>query len=453
MLVPLADGQFLTLFTDNLFIDILLLFLFLLLFFFSAFFSVAETAYSSANIIRLRNFKEEKKPGAKKSVYLAEKYDWTLTAILIAQTIARISMAALALFFFMSFIANRFWAIVTGIAAVAFLTLVFAEIMPKQYTKENAEKMALRTAFFMYIVYKLIWPLTFIFVKLKRTLGKRAEQREEQPKVTEEDLETIIDVMENEGVIDEDDADLLQSAISLNETTVYDIMTPRVDVVAVSIDDSVEDIKNTFFENQFSRIPVYKDDKDNIVGILSERDFFTAILQGKEISVKKLMSKPLFVSESTKVNDLIKEMQRLKKHFAVVSDEYGGTSGIVTMEDALEELVGEIYDEYDEEEETDLMEIGENRYAVPADMEVEELFAALDLGEAPDTKYPSVGGFVYSLCEGLPTEGQVVHYDSVAEREDEDEKYTVKYHLEFTVKRVENRRIRSVELLVTPVDE
>lgn len=453
LLVPLKAGLTLYLFASNLLPDILLIALFIILFFFSVFFSVAETAYSSANIIRLRNFKEEKRRGAKKSVYLAEKYDSTLTSILIAHTITNICLTALSLFFFMSIIENLPVAFIVGIVAISFLILIFVETLPKQYTKENAEKMALRASFIMYFVYKIIWPLTYVFVKMKRLINRRAETREEQPKVTEEDLETIIDVMETEGVIDEDDADLLQSAISLNETTVYDIMTPRVDVVAVNINDSIEAIKNIFFENQFSRIPVYKDDKDNIVGILSERDFFTALLRGKEMNIKKLMTKPFFVSESTKVNDLIKEMQLLKKHFAVVSDEYGGTSGIVTMEDALEELVGEIYDEYDEEEEVGITEISENRYAVSVDMEIEELFSALDLGDAPETKYASVGGFVYSLCEGLPAEGQVVRYDSFAERLGDDEKQTVKYNLEFTVKKVENRRIRAVELYITQADE
>ena len=146
--------------------------------------------------------------------------------------------------------------------------------------------------------------------------------------------------METEGVFDEEDAELIQSAIGLNERTVYDIMTPRVDVVAIEESMDVESIKESFFEHQFSRVPVYKEDKDNIVGILSEKDFFTALIKNEEIDLKKLVSKPIFVSESTKVNDLIKEFQKLKKHFAIVVDEYGGTSGIVTMEDALEELVG-----------------------------------------------------------------------------------------------------------------
>ncbi|MDD4076495.1 MAG: hemolysin family protein [Bacilli bacterium] len=452
-MVPLKNGLVLDLFTDNLFLDIILLLLFIFLFLSSAFFSAAETAYSSVNIIRLRNYKEEKKRGAKKAVYLAEKYDSTLTAILIANTFANICLTVLSIVFISSFVSSRIVANVIGIFVITILILLFGEILPKQYTKENVEKTALHSAFLMYIVYKLVWPLTYIFVKIKRAISKKTEKHIVQPKVTEEELESIIDVMETEGVIGEDDADLLQSAISLNETTVYDIMTPRVDVIAVDINNSIENIKEIFFEYQFSRVPVYKEDKDNILGILSERDFFTAIIQQKAVNIKKLLSKPLFVSESTKVNELIKEMQKQKKHFAVVSDEYGGTSGIVTMEDALEELVGEIYDEYDEEEDIDLTEMAKNRYSVPPDMEVEELFETLDLGEAPGTKYSSVGGFVYSLCEGLPAEGQVLHYYTAAERQNEAEKYLVRYDLEFTVKKVENRRIRVIELNISQIEE
>src|SRR5690606_22017436 len=177
---------------------------------------------------------------------------------------------------------------------------------------------------------------------------------------------------------------------------------PRVDVVAIEESMDVESIKESFFEHQFSRVPVYKEDKDNIVGILSEKDFFTTLIKNEEIDLTKLVSKPIFVSESTKVNDLIKEFQKVKKHFAVVVDEYGGTSGIVTMEDALEELVGEIYDEYDEEELEDIEIIDEDTYRLSPEMELEDLFEYLNLGDIPQTQYNSVGGFVYSLLGGLP---------------------------------------------------
>lgn len=452
-MVPLYDGLILNLFTSNLFFDIVLLIIFLLLFVNLFFLTVAETAFTSVNIIRLRNYMEEKRRCAKKAVFLAEKFDATLTTILIAKTFTIIIITALSVFFFISVISFRFFVFAIAVVATVFSTLLFGEIIPRQCAKEHAERSALRTALLMYIIFKILFPFTFVFMKLKKIINKKTEKHQVKPKVTEEELESIIEVMETEGIIGEDDADLLQSAIGLNETAVYDIMTPRVDVIAVSIDDSVEDIKKVFFEYQFSRIPVYKDDKDNIVGILSERDFFTALLQNKKTGISPLLSSPYYVSEATKVNELIKEMQKQKKHFAVVSDEYGGTSGIVTMEDALEELVGEIYDEYDEEEYNELAQISPGKYLVPPNMDMDELFEQLNLGEGPESKYTSVSGFVYSLCEGLPTEGQVVSYEAVVGKQAENGRRFIKYDLEFTIKKVENRRITAIELDIKEMTE
>ena len=418
------------------------------------FLSAAEAAYSNINIIRLRSYVEEKRRGAKKAVYLAEKYELTLTAFLVMKVIIKITLVALVLFFMISLITKTFIAYIVAISIAIIVILLFGELFPKQWGRNHAERVALKLVCLSLLVYKIVYPLTYLFVRLKKAINKRYEKQTPSIKVTEEELESIIEAMETEGVIDEDDADLLQSAISLNETSVYDIMTPRVDVIAINIDDSVEDIKQVFFDYQFSRMPVYKEDKDNIIGILSERDFFTALLNKKIVNIKELLSSPYYVSETTKVNELIKEMQRQKRHFAIVSDEYGGTSGIVTMEDALEELVGEIYDEYDEEEEhLAIVELGDNNYLIPPDMDLEEMFDALKLGPIPESKYVTVGGFVYSLCEGLPVEGQVVNYNLTKDHQDEEERYLVHYKLDFLIKKVENRRIRSIELKLQENEE
>jgi CBS domain containing-hemolysin-like protein len=204
-----------------------------------------------------------------------------------------------------------------------------------------------------------------------------------------------------------------------------------------------------FFEYQFSRVPVYREDKDNIVGILSEKDFFTALLKGEKIELEKMLSEPYYVSKTTKVNDLIKELQRLQKHFAIVVDDYGGTSGIVTMEDALEEIVGEIYDEYDDVEEEDLVKIDEGKYHVKPEMDLEELFEVLELGDAPESQFSSVGGFVYGLCEGMPYEGQIVSYKHHVEIITETEEKEIVYLLSFTISKFTNRRIRDLVLEIT----
>ena len=263
------------------------------------------------------------------------------------------------------------------------MIIITGEILPKTYAKTDATKLAVRFAPIMWVFYKIFYPLGLIFMGLQKLIARK----EKDEVVTGDELETIIDTMEDKGILDEDHADLIQSALTLGDKTVYDIMTPRVDMVAIEINYSVDEVLCEFFDSQYSRLPVYDGDKDNIVGILQEKDFLAAVIKkGKNnVNIKALMQEPIFVTKTTRVDDLIKEMQEAKKHFAIVSDEYGGTSGIVTMEDALEELVGEIYDEYDKDEDDyEINKIGENLYEMSSEVEMEELFEYLDI-TAPET--------------------------------------------------------------------
>lgn len=435
-------------FIENLGLNIFLFLLFILLFTFSAFISKAEAVFSSVNIIRIRNFLEEKRKGAKKAVYISEKYDTTLTTLLIVNILLKISLVILAGYFVYNLLDNFLLSVIVILFLMTTLLLIFTEIIPRAKGQIAPEMKALRYSGFLYFIIKLLSPVTYLYVRMRKSIMEKNDLLD-NPKVTEEELESIIDVMETEGVFEENDAEMIQNAISLSETTVYDIMTPRVDVVAVEISSSIEDIKNMFFEYQFSRVPVYREDKDNIVGILSEKDFFTALLKGEKIELEKMLSEPYYVSKTTKVNDLIKELQRLQKHFAIVVDDYGGTSGIVTMEDALEEIVGEIYDEYDDVEEEDLVKIDEGKYHVKPEMDLEELFEVLELGDAPESQFSSVGGFVYGLCEGMPYEGQIVSYKHHVEIITETEEKEIVYLLSFTISKFTNRRIRDLVLEIT----
>lgn len=435
-------------FIENLGLNIFLFLLFILLFIFSAFISKAEAVFSSVNIIRIRNFLEEKRKGAKKAVYISEKYDTTLTTLLIVNILLKISLVILAGYFVYNLLDNFLLSVIVILFLMTTLLLIFTEIIPRAKGQIAPEMKALRYSGFLYFIIKLLSPVTYLYVRMRKSIMEKNDLLD-NPKVTEEELESIIDVMETEGVFEENDAEMIQNAISLSETTVYDIMTPRVDVVAVEISSSIEDIKNMFFEYQFSRVPVYREDKDNIVGILSEKDFFTALLKGEKIELEKMLSEPYYVSKTTKVNDLIKELQRLQKHFAIVVDDYGGTSGIVTMEDALEEIVGEIYDEYDDVEEEDLVKIDEGKYHVKPEMDLEELFEVLELGDAPESQFSSVGGFVYGLCEGMPYEGQIVSYKHHVEIITETEEKEIVYLLSFTISKFTNRRIRDLVLEIT----
>lgn len=430
-------------FKNNLTINILLIIVFILLIIVSAFFSSTEAAFTSANPLRLKGYMEEKKKGAKKAVRLTDELEAALIVIWMCDSLVDILATVICAYFMYNMFENPFAAAGVTVLFTGFVIVLFGNLLPKQRTIGSPEKTAMKNAAIIYALFKTFYPVSYLMLKIKKRVMKNVEVNQ-TPKVTEEELESIIDTMETEGVFNEEDAELIQSAIGLNERTVYDIMTPRVDIVAIEEGMSVEEIKEIFFIHQFSRVPVYREDKDNIVGILSEKDFFTILLKGQEVNLKNIVTKPLFVTESTKVNDLIKEFQKLKKHFAIVVDEYGGTSGIVTMEDALEELVGEIYDEFDDEELDDIISTGENHYKVSPDMDLEDLFDYLDIEEVPETQYNSVGGFVYSLLGGLPTEGSKVKYQSILEGDQEDTKIV----LEFTIKTVKNKRIRALELNV-----
>lgn len=426
---------------------ILLSVLLVILLIFSAFFSSCETAISSVNIMRLKTFVDEKRRGAKKALWIAEHYDRTLTTLLVGNNFVNIAASTISVAIFAILIINPTLSNVISTVVMTIIVLIFGEILPKSFAKEKSETLTLRFANILYLIMKILYPIVIVFIGIKKLLFSKVG-KSEQPTVTESELETIIDTMELEGVIDSDDADLMQSVLDISERTIYDIMTPRVDIIGIDIEMENDEIKDVFFKYKFSRMPVYKEDKDHIVGILSERDFYTALLKGKKVKIESLVTEPLYVSKTMKVDDLIRLMQKEKKHFAIVSDEYGGTSGIVTMEDALEELVGEIYDEHDDTiQDEEIVKIEENIYEVSAEMPVEDLFEILELGKAPDSSYTSVGGFLYSLAEDVPSEGEELEWHTTIDRNLEDdfaEEYPIT--LKFTILSVIERRIMRIKL-------
>lgn len=457
-MVPLERfGQMLSIFNFSEFSSkIPLLFVLIVLFIFSAFFSASETAFSTVNIIRLRNYLDDKVKGAKKAVYIAEKYDITITTILVGNNLVNIASTTIGAYIVTSLITEPSIANIVNTILMTIIILIFGEILPKSYSKTNADKLVLKFSGVLYLIIKILYPITWIFLKLQRSMIKKNEL---VPSVTEDELESIIDVMETEGIIEKTNAELIQSALNLDEKNVIDIMTPRVDMIAIEVNDSIEEIKELFFEYQFSRVPVYEEDKDNIIGILSERDFFTAYIKSEnhDIDIRKIISKPYYVSKTKKVDDLIREMQNLKKHFAIVSDEYGGTSGIVTMEDALEELVGEIYDEYDEyveeEDAEKIVELGENKYLISADMELDYLFEELKLGNEPVTRFTNVGGFIYELSADMPITGNQVKVNSTYEEDNIENPVHIDYEITFTIDKVQNRRIKTLIVEVKVINE
>lgn len=420
----------------------------IILIFFSALFSASETAFSSTNVIKIRKLADENAKGARKAQYILDHYDKALSTILVANNLANIANTTVCAYLFSLLILNPTMANVANTIIMTVLILIFGEILPKSLAKMSAEKFSLKLSTFLYYVIKILYPITFVFYHIQRLMVKRLKTQTYEPTVTEDDLESIIDTMEEEGVLNSQDADLYQGVIDLNEKTVYEIMTPRVDAVCVSINDKSEQVLKVFSESGYSRLPVYEHDKDNMIGMINYKDFFPKYLENSDVKLKTLLIPTTYVAENMKVKELIRIMQKDKKHLAIVLDEHGGTSGIVTMEDALEEVVGEIYDEHDEGEEVALIkQLDPNTYELDAEIEIEDLFEKLEIEHLPETDYITVGGYLYELAENLPTLHQVIQTTVYDEQLGDDGEYVTKsVRLTFAITKLENNRIRKVIL-------
>jgi CBS domain containing-hemolysin-like protein len=408
---------------------------------------MSETVFSSLNTIRIKTFIEEGKNGSKKALWIAEHFDKTITTILVGNNLANIALATISARFFSTlFNSGQTYVDVVNTLVMTTIILICGEIWPKSTAKNNPESLALLISGIMYWLIRILSPVTFVFRKINSILTKN--QDNDNVSVTNDELEKIFDTMEEEGSIDEDEAEMLQSVLDLHEKKVGDIMTPRVDMIGVDVNDDLEDIKKVFFEHQFSRVPVYEKTIDKIIGILHERDLFTKLIKGQKVIIRKLIQEPMFVSKSMKVDTLIETLQREKVHLAVVSGEFGGTSGIVTMEDALEELVGEIYDEHDDVDDEFITQIKENRYGINADIDLEDLFEELELGSEPDSPYSTLGGWLYDMLEDIPEiDDSFTLIQEIPNYEHDDDEPTV-LELKFIVKDIKDRRISYVHLTI-----
>lgn len=416
---------------------------------FSAFFSASETAFTKANMLRLRSYADEKKKGARRAIYICEHSDKALSTILVGNNLVNIASTTICAYLFSKFIVNPTLSNLMNTVIMTIIILIFGEILPKSISKADPDKIAMKFSGILYFLMKILTPISFVFGGLQKLVTRK--NKNDAPTVTEDELESIIDTMNEEGVIDNDEADILQGAIDIKTKTVGDIMTPRVDIVAISIDDSLETVKDLFIEHQFSRMPVYENDKDNIVGILNQKDFMIKYLKNEKIVISDIMTEPSFVTETMKVDDVIRLMQKEKKHLAIVLDEYGGTSGIVSMEDAIEEVVGEIYDEHDDEEPTKslITKVGENKYILDPEMSVEDLYDYLEIEHLPEGNYASVGTMLYEFSEKLPTVGEKFTIKAIDDVLNEHNDYVqIVTTLTFTITKMDERRIDELSLEV-----
>ena len=367
---------------------------------FSALFSSTETAYSSVNKLRLKNYEAQGNKKAKKALKLANKFDEVLTAVLIGNNIVNIATSSVSTLVFMKFLGSNGAAISTIVITI--LVLVFCEVIPKSYAKKNAEKLALSFATPLSFLVTLFKPLVWLLNKLSSLVAKGGE---EAPSVTEDELKYMIDEIEEQGVIEEQESELVKSALEFDEITINEILIPRVKVVGVEIGDDIEEIKKIFCTEMYSRLPVYEKSLDDIVGLITNKAFFKMLIDGGN-DIRSIIQEVPHIADTKLISEAMKEMQRSKVHFAVVTDQYGGTKGIVTLEDIIEELVGEIYDE-DDEIINQIYMLAPDKYEVSGDMNISDMLEQLDLDEDMiQTDYTSVGGWVTDVMEHIPEAGE-----------------------------------------------
>ena len=382
-----------------------MLFIILLCVVMSAYFSATETAFSTFNKIRVKNLAEKGNKRAARALELSENYDTLISTILIGNNIVNILGASLATLYFTDLLKDGSIAQFATTISTAVMTLVvltFGEISPKTLAKQLPEKFVLFATPLISLLVIIFTPLSFIF-KLLQNLLSRIFKAEEDQGMTEEELISIIEEATEEGDLDEEESTLIKSAIEFNELEVGDIFTPRIDITAVRSDISKAELAKVFTESGYSRIPIYDDDLDNIHGIVYYKDFFSdAHTAG--ISISEIIKPVMYVTKTQKINDVLKDLQEKQMHLAIVTDEYGSTAGLVTLEDILEEIVGEIWDEHDEIIE-EIKEVGEGEYIVSGMANLEKLFEELEIELEEELDAITVNGWAMKILDRIPEEG------------------------------------------------
>lgn len=387
----------------------------------SAYFSAMETAFTSLNRIRLKNMANSGNKRAALTLHMCENFDKILSTILIGNNIVNILSTSLATSLFVLYFPQNGVAVSTIVMTV--IVLIFGEIGPKSIAKEMPEEFALFAAPVLNGLCVIFTPLTVLFSGLKNLIAKILKVKGDRS-ITEEELLTMVEEARSEGSIGDNEGELIKSAIEFYDLEVEDILIPRVDVIAVDSAGSPEEIDHIFYETRFSRLPVYKETIDNVIGIINQKDFQYQVI-GKGEPLEHVIKPALYVLEHMQISDLMRLLQQKKSHMAVVTDEYGGTLGIVTLEDIIEELVGEIWDEHDEVVE-EFTEISPLCYRVSCNANLDKMLELFDLEE--EAQSSTVGGWVMEELGRIPKEGDRFRFRN----------------LSVTVTKVEDRRALEV---------
>ena len=388
----------------------------------SAYFSATETAFSSLNRVRIKNKADAGDSRAALVLKLSEDFDRLLSTILIGNNIVNITATTIATLLFTRLLGD--YGPTTSTVVITIFVLIFGEISPKSLAKESPEKFAMFSAPILRVFLAVLRPLNFLFSQWKRLLNK-VFRKSGGEGITEEELITLVDQAEDEGGLDQHESDLIRSAIEFHDLEVDEILTPRVDIVSVEDTDSMEEIAQVFAENGYSRLPVYHESIDNIIGIIHEKDFYAARYHGQK-DVSALISSVLYTTGNTKISELMRILQRQKAHMVIVVDEYGGTEGLVTLEDIVEELVGDIWDEHDEVVE-EIHPEADGSYTISCAADLSDLFDLFGIGD-PDCEANTISGWVLERMGRIPHEGETFQADG----------------LEVTVTRMDQRRIMEI---------
>ncbi|MDE6020711.1 MAG: hemolysin family protein [Ruminococcus sp.] len=396
----------------------------------SALFSSSETAFACVNKIRLKHKADMGDKRAERALKIADKYENALTAILVGNNIANIGSSSLATVLFTQWVGDA--GPVLSTIVMTLLVLTFCEVLPKSYAKSHSESLALTFASALAGLIVIMTP----FVKIFDLLSRVFKSKDDSPSVTEDELKYIIDEIEEEGVLEEQESDLVISALQFDETTVNEILIPRVKTVGVQLGTDIEKIKELFLNSHFSRFPVYDKTLDNIVGIITNKEFFR-LIHGAYQSIEEIMQDVIYVPATKRISEILQDMKKAKTHMAVVVDQYGGTKGIVTLEDILEELVGDIYDESDEIL-NEFVKTAPHTYEIEGSFSISDMQSGLDdediPSERPEAASTSVGGWITELLGCIPDKGATAKWG----------------RFNFTVLEADNLTVNKVKLIVEP---
>lgn len=372
----------------------------------SAYFSATETAFLSLNKTRMKTLAEKGNKRAALTLALSEKYDNLLSTILIGNNIVNITMSSIGTLLFLDLLGDIGASVSTAVITV--VVLIFGEISPKSIAKECPERFAMFSAPIINVLLVILTPFNFLFAEWKKLLSKLFSF-DNDTKMSQEELLMMVEEVRQDGSIDQTEGELLKNAIEFGDLKAKDILTHRLDVAAASTDDTKEEIERIFAESKFSRIPIYEDSIDNIIGVLDRKDFYTATGIANA-DIRTLMHPPIFVVKEVKIDLVLRELQRKKAHLAVVLDEYGGTYGVITMEDILDELVGELWDENGDTDE-DFVKLSDTLYCVNASVDLDEFCEFFEIDVESDMV--SFSGWITDRLERIPQAGDRFEYEGL----------------------------------------